>query len=74
MPLIYINYCDYFFLQTNFIQKNATFLLHTVLSLAQHRLEEVRLHPNAAIAKLRSDFEWLSSADHKITKSEQSFV
>nr|SVE84119.1 EOG090X021B [Daphnia pulex] len=45
--------------EAKFIHKNASFLIHTVLSLAQHRVEEVRLHPSPSFAKLRADFECL---------------
>ncbi len=58
-----------FLFQVKFIHKNASFLLHTVLSLAQQRVEEVRLHPSPSIAKLRSEFEWLANENKKISST-----
>nr|CAG4636815.1 EOG090X021B [Ceriodaphnia reticulata]SVE72797.1 EOG090X021B [Ceriodaphnia reticulata] len=55
--------------EVKFIHKNASFLLHTVLSLAQHRVEEVRLHPSPSISKLRSEFEWLANENKKISST-----
>ncbi|EFX81943.1 hypothetical protein DAPPUDRAFT_195921 [Daphnia pulex] len=66
--------------EAKFIHKNASFLIHTVLSLAQHRVEEVRLHPSPSFAKLRADFEWLANDGKKIIStikspaSDQSFI
>ena len=39
--------------------------MHTVLSLAQRRIEEVRLHPSSSMAKLRREFEWLANDSKK---------
>nr|CAG4641498.1 EOG090X021B [Eurycercus lamellatus] len=59
--------------ESKFIHKNATFLIHTVLSLAQHRIEEVRLHPSPSITLLRTELEWLA-ADSKTITSDPSFI
>nr|SVE76248.1 EOG090X021B [Daphnia longispina] len=66
--------------EAKFIHKNASFLLHTVLSLAQHRVDEIRLYPSPSFAKLRADFEWLASESKKTNTtikspvSNQSFI
>lgn len=68
------------FFQAKFIGRNASFLLHTVLALAQLRVSEVRLHPCPSFSKLRSEFEWLAYDSQKITTtikspvSDQSFI
>nr|CAG4646074.1 EOG090X021B [Macrothrix elegans] len=51
--------------ETKFIKQNASFLLHTVLALAQRRVEQTRLHPSATLTKLGSDFEWMISGSNK---------
>nr|SVE74045.1 EOG090X021B [Daphnia barbata] len=51
--------------EAKFINKNASFLLHVILSLAQHRVEEVRLFPSLLFAKLRAEFEWLTTDSKK---------
>nr|SVE79979.1 EOG090X021B [Daphnia magna] len=66
--------------EAKFISRNASFLLHTVLALAQLRVSEVRLHPCPSFSKLRSEFEWLAYDSQKITTtikspvSDQSFI
>ena len=79
---LFFKICFIFNLQATFIQKNANFLLNTILSLAMHRIEEVRLRPSPAIARLRSEFEWLATAapstnapsNTKTIKSDPSYI
>jgi hypothetical protein len=45
--------------QSKFIQKNAGFLLDTLLTLAEHCYEEKIGNPCARFSKLLDDYSWL---------------
>ena len=47
------------FRQNKFIQKNAAFLLDTLLTLAEHCYEEKIGNPCARLGKLRDEYSWL---------------
>lgn len=46
--------------QAKFIQKNATFLLHIIIPLAQNRISQVHLQLSPSLLKLKTEYDWLT--------------
>jgi len=46
--------------EAKFIQKNATFLLHMIIPLAQNRINQVHLHTSPSLLKLKTEYDWLT--------------
>jgi hypothetical protein len=60
-------------LQSKFIQKNAAFLLDTLLTLAEHCYEEKIGNPCGRLGKLRDEYCWFKK-DGSTKKSNSSAV